>query len=107
MTQQFKQLIYCNDNSSFNTTNRTDLISGGAFTSYVHLSQLGVQAPPGTKFYLNGGIQPVIVGFTGLFELDLTLGGSITSIRFDPVSLANINANDSSILIIDMAYMGG
>lgn len=71
------------------------------------LTQLGIQAPPGTKFYLNGNTNPVIVGFTGLFDIDLTQGGSIISLSFDSDSIKEIQQNDSAFLIVDMAYLGG
>jgi hypothetical protein len=33
--------------------------------------QLGIQSVPGTKFYLNGSNNPIIIGNTGIYELDL------------------------------------
>lgn len=110
MTQLFKQFIYCNNESLKNFPSNlldTDLISGDAFNNYTPLVQLGVHAPPGTKFYLNGSINPVIVGFNGLFDIDLTQGGSISHLAFDASSINWIKSNDSAILIIDMAYIGG
>lgn len=84
-----------------------DLISGRVFEEYTPLSQLGVQAPPGTKFYINGNENPVIIGFTGLFDIDLNKGGSINEISFDRQSLSYIKSNDSAMLIIDMAFWVG
>lgn len=109
MTQYFKQLIFCKTNSSYNTVGLTadSLISGTAFTNYLPLSQLGVQALPGTKFYLNGNNEPVIVGFSGVFTIDLSKGGFITQITFDQKSIQSIENNPQSMLIIDMAYLGG
>lgn len=110
MTQLFKQFIYCNDESLKNfplNLQASDLTSGIIFSSYTPISQLGVQAPPGTKFYLNGSENPVIVGFTGLFEIDLTAGGSINRIIFDQQSIDWIRQNDSAMIIIDIAYIRG
>ena len=110
MTQQFKQIIYCNDSSSLNNPSSLraiDLVNGSAFTGITPLCQLGIQAPPGTKFFINGSTNPAIVGFTGLFEIDLTDGGDISSITFDTESISYIESNDSAILIIDMAYWTG
>ena len=111
MTQQFKQVIYCNDNSEKNFPSEltgTQLITGSAFSPYMPLLQLGIQAPPGTKIYFNGEqTYPVIIGFTGIFELDLRDGGSITQMCFDTNSISNIQSNDSAIIIVDMAYLGG
>jgi hypothetical protein len=41
-------------------------VSGRIFQGRI-FSQLGIQAPPGTKFYINNGTNPVIIGYTGLF----------------------------------------
>jgi len=68
---------------------------------------LGVRALPGTQFYINGGTNPVIVGFTGLFEIDLTDGGSITELKFDRKSIDAIELNDSAYLVVDMLGIGG
>ena len=110
MTQLFKQFIYCNNESLKNFPSDlvdTDLISGSIFEGYTPLVQLGIQAPPGTKFYINGSNNPVIVGFNGLFDIDLTQGGSITQLTFDASSINWIKGNDSAMLIIDMAYVRG
>lgn len=110
MTQLFKQFIYCNNNSNKNfplNLQSNNLINGTAFSDYLPAIQLGIQAPPGTKFYINNGENPVIIGFTGLFELSLLENGSITSLTFDEQSIDQIQANDSAIIIIDIAYLGG
>ena len=110
MLQYIKQIVYCNNNSTKNSPRNlvdTQLTSGTIFSNYLPISQLGVQAPPGTKFYINGNDNPVIVGFTGLFEVDLTSGGTITTLTFDENSIKRIKENDSNILIVDMAYLGG
>lgn len=107
MTKQFKQFVYFNPNSSHNTTTAEALISGAAFTQYPNITALGVQALPGTKFYINNGAVPVIVGFNGIFSIDLTAyGGIIGSIKFDSYSVAAIEQNDSAYLIVDIIYSG-
>ena len=62
---------------------------------------------PGTKFYVNGTNNPVIIGFTGMFSIDLTAGGSITELTFDEDSIDEIEENDSAYLVVDIAYLGG
>lgn len=109
-TKIYKQFIYCNDESAKNfpaDLTAEDIIDGSIFSSYTPIVQLGVQAPPGTKFYINGNANPVIVGYTGLFDLDLTGGGSVLSLGFDRQSIISIQQNDSNILIIDILYLGG
>ena len=106
----FKQFIYCNDLSDHTYPSgltATQLVNGTAFTQFLPAFQLGVQAPPGTKFYINNNNVPVIVGYTGLFDLDLTSLGSITSLTFDSASINRIKNNDGAILIVDIAYLGG
>ena len=83
-----------------------NLISGAAFSNYLPVSQLGVQSIPGTKFFLNGNTNPVIIGFTGVFSIDLSSGGEINEIRFDEDSIKNINDNVGAVLIVDMAHLG-
>lgn len=110
MTQLFKQFVYCNNESLKNLPSSlldTELISGSAFQDYTPLVQLGIQAPPGTKFYINGSSNPVIVGSNGLFDIDLTQGGSIMHLAFDSSSINWIKSNDSAILIVDVAYVRG
>ena len=105
---KFQQIIYCNENSEENSSGVTaeKLISGEMFRGRT-FSQLGIQAPPGTKFYVNTGVNPVIIGYTGLFQIDLTAGCSITNLRFDAKSIEFIEQNDGLYLIIDMAFEGG
>ena len=109
MIQKFKQIRYFNDNSDKNNpTNLTqeDLISGICFDKYLPANQIGISALPGTKFYLNGGISPVIINFSGLFELNLSNEGTISSLHFDEKSLAYIKENDSAYLLVDLVYLG-
>ena len=83
-----------------------NLVSGAIFNDCMPIVQLGVQGPPGTRFYINGGDNPAIIGFSGLFDIDLSQQGSIQSLTFDAKSIDYIKNNDSAILIIDVAYWG-
>ena len=112
MVQCFKQIIYCNDKAEnkYNypsTIKGENLVDGSAFSDYMPLSQLGIQAPPGTKVFFNGDTIPVIIGFTGLFEVNLDYGGVVNSMAFDSASIENVQSNDSALIIVDMAYVGG
>ena len=110
MVQNFKQFRYYNNNSSHNFPNGltvNDLVSGECFKNYLPISQLGISALPGTKFYLNGSDTPVIIGFTGYFELDFSNIGTILSLEFDAQSLERIRINNSAYLLIDIVYLGG
>ena len=110
MVQNFKQIIYhCPESDKNFPLNLTpeQLIDGSIFLDYMPLSQLGVRALPGTKFYVNGSSTPVIIGFTGMFDIDLTEGGFISDLKFDTTSIKAIQQNDSAYLVVDMAYLGG
>ena len=83
------------------------LKSGNILQGLGVVSQLGIQARPETKFYLNGSDSPIVIGKTGIFELDLDGRGIITSIRFDPKSLDDYNApNNTDRLLVDVVYEG-
>lgn len=46
------------------------------------VTQLGIQAPPGTTFQINGG-SLIEVGIYGIYELDLeNIGGQINYLNF-------------------------
>ena len=109
MIQKFKQIRYFNDNSEKNNPadlKQEDLILGNCFEKYLPANQIGISALPGTRFYLNGGTSPIIINFSGLFDLNLYGEGTISSLRFDEKSLAYIKENDSAYLLIDLVYLG-
>ena len=64
-----------------------ELKSGNIFKSCGAITHLGIQARPGTLFYLNGNNDSIAVGATGIFELNLEGLATITAIRFDKASL--------------------
>lgn len=101
MALRFQQFTYTADKEEM-----VESLKDGSLFSSMSIQQLGIQALPGTKFYINGSNSPVLVGFSGLFNLDLTDQGEITELRFDLNSLKYIK-NANSILIIDIAYTGG
>ena len=110
MIQQYKQFVYCgNQNSNYNTAvSRTELENNVLANISNRIVQLAVQAPPGTRFYINGAgdTSPVMVGYTGYLEIDLSATkGVITSLKFNSSDLDFISNNDSAILIIDVAYL--
>lgn len=110
MAKKIKQFRwYGGDNGSSSHTDvanltKESIIDGTAFKDYMPISQLGVQAPPGTDFYLNGSVRPIIVGVSGIYDLDIKNGARITSLKFSKQSLERINKNPRSYLIIDILY---
>lgn len=116
MAKQVRQFRYYSD-SERQTKNypsgltMRQLISGSAFTNSatkcIPILQLGIQGLPGTKFYLNNAYNPVIIGNTGIYELDLNGLSEITSLQFDQRTLQAINDNNNAYLIIDVIYEDG
>lgn len=82
-------------------------VSGLVFGNNFPVLQLGIQALPGTKFKLNNAVDPIIVGLTGIYELDLIGQTEITAIQFDADSMVNINNNHNAYLIVDIIYDDG
>lgn len=76
--------------------------SGGK--KYVPILQLGIQSLPGTQFYLNGSEDPIIIGSTGIYELDLEGDVEITKLEFYEPSLKRINESQNGYLIVDIIY---
>ena len=109
--QQFR--FYNNENKAQNqpsTITQNQLVSGSVFFQNAALgtiTQLGIQALPGTKFYLNNSANPIIIGFTGIYELDLQGLSEINSLQFDASSLVLIKENSGAYLIVDMIYEDG
>ena len=92
-----------------------DLASGTAFATRIPIYQLGIQAIPGTKVYINSPNvgKPIIIGKTGIFELDLNDQSVITSLRVDKASVQTIrdinyrdedNPTTEAYLLIDIIY---
>ena len=90
MARKVMQFRYYDDSSLDNQPNRVSgisgaitkakLTSGSIFSAYLPITQLGIQTVPGTKFYLNNADNPIIIGATGIYELDLEGLSEITAI---------------------------
>lgn len=123
MANRIKQFRYYNDTADGVSKNQPSQVTGedGGLidTTYQHyvsglvfgdnfpVLQLGIQALPGTKFKLNNAVDPIIVGLTGIYELDLVGQTEITAIQFDADSMVNINNNNNAYLIVDIIYDDG
>lgn len=87
--------------------NREHLISGDIFskTGKSSITHLGIQASPGTTFFLNNSDNPIQVGKTGIYEINLNGYGFITSIIFSTGTLDKVNEDNG--IIMDIIYEGG
>lgn len=78
---------------------------GGVFTKYLPFTQIGIQTLPGTRFYLNNNAEgPIIIGSTGIYELELEGISEITDLYFEKKSLELIESNPNAYLIVDVVY---
>lgn len=119
----FKQLRYFGDgdprNSEGTVENSEDkrltkniLTSSGDLIKFIageaaniEIKHLGIQSTPGTKFYINEEKTSIMIGQTGIFELDLTSYDLvITALSFDRGSIRDSNNGSNSFLIIDLKY---
>lgn len=80
------------------------LVSGAVFSGKYPIVQLGIQSLPGVKFYLNNGTSPIVLGYTGIYDLELEGITEITHLSFDAESMNLINSNPESYLIVDFIY---
>lgn len=82
-----------------------ELSSGSIFftNDLKSIIQLGIQSLPGTKFRLNNG-EEIIIGSTGIYELELSGISEITVLSFNEKSLQLINDLGSAFLIVDALY---
>ena len=80
------------------------LVNGSIFASRMPITQLGIQTLPGVQFYLNGSTNPISVGATGIYELDMNAEAIITELRFSADSVQLIKNSNTAYLIIDTVY---
>lgn len=115
MAKYLKQYRYYEDGSEKNQPGPNasvpitfrNLTSGSIFGKDVPITQLGIQALPGVKFYLNNSTQPIIIGQTGIYEINLEGIAEINSLKFHPESIRSIINNTNAYLIIDMLCESG
>lgn len=80
------------------------LINGSAFNRYLPIYHLGIQTLPGAQFYLNHGTDPIMIGSTGIYELNLEGLSEITSLKFTKASVDMIETTPGAYLIVDLVY---
>lgn len=76
-----------------------------SFAGYNPIRQFGIQTIPGTKIYLNASQNPVVIGSTGIFEIDCqNTTANITTFRVAEDSMKTIDNLENGYLIIDIVY---
>lgn len=110
MAKNIKQFRFYSANNNKNQSNypasltKGQLGSGNAFNDCYPITQLGIQTLPGTQFYLNNGLTSIMVGPTGIYELDLEGISQINHLKFNLQSLNRILSDPNAYLIIDIVY---
>lgn len=105
MAKKIKQYRYFGNDSDNSTVSLEELITGSIFET--RISDLRIQAYPGTKFYLNDSSDWVMVGATGEYHLGLSGNYEISFLRFDEETLRmdyNRNGDIASYVIVDIVY---
>ena len=105
---QIAQIRYYNDNDERNSPYKlyTELCGDTAFKNFGIIKKLGIQTLPGTRVYFNKSITPIVIGATGIYELDLSDNTSaiLHSIRFDKTSMETIRNLANGYLLVDILY---
>lgn len=116
MANRVKQFRYYSDGSENNqpkimpsgeSVTYANYVSGEVFGNHFPVTQLGIQALPGTKFYLNHALEPVLIGVTGIYDLELNEQTQITKIQFGVDSMQILKDNNNAYLIVDIIYDDG
>lgn len=85
----------------------TDLISGDFLDmTKTPIIQLGIQSFPGAQIYLNGGSDPIILGASGIYELELSAVAEVSAIRLSKETVDILDGSPSAYLLIDIMYEG-
>jgi hypothetical protein len=102
-TYQYR--FQASNNGVSNITNSNDLVTGAAFNENFSkgVEQIGIQALPGTRFKMSTGPDWVIIGTTGIYELDLTGRATIGDLSFDKASI-DIISQTKTPLLVDIVY---
>ena len=105
------QFRYYSENSPNNSYPSADnqsytiFCADTAFRAYAPIHQFGIQTLPGTKIFINQSQNPIIIGGTGIFEVDCdATTATINSFRIDQNSMETINKLPNGYLIIDIVY---
>lgn len=72
--------------------------SGSAFQKGVPIVKLTIYGPPTTSFYINDSITPIVIGTSGVFNIDLKNQTKITSLFFDFDCLNNLQESDNIVV---------
>lgn len=86
------------------TLTHAKMRSGTAFSDVYPIVQLGIQTLPGVKVFINNHSTPIVIGSTGIYELNVDGLSRISNISFDINSLNVIDNNSNAYIIVDYIY---
>ena len=102
MNKQIMQFRYYweknKNNYPFNSR-KSDFTSGEIFKEFYPIHFLRIQGGKETKFFINSGSNPVKIGTSGIYVLDLQDFTIIEDLYFSDIKIDNENP-----LIIDIIY---
>ena len=90
------------EDKEYTKINAENLQFGTAFQEYMPVRQLGIQSIPGTKFYLNDSVSPIVIGSTGIYEIELNSLVEIQRLSFDFESIETVQKSPTSFIIVDI-----
>ena len=108
--KQIKQYRYygAKNPKTFPTNLDNEKLTSGDLFDGLAISQLGIQGRPNTKFVLNKSEFPIVLGETGIYELDLENRGTITSIAFiNDDTFKKYSSGDRLLIDIVFEQTGG
>lgn len=111
MAKYVNQIRYYKEGSSKNSPQglKRSQLSGGTAFKYnsqnsAGIVQLGIQTLPGVQFVINTSSNPITVGSTGIYELNVDGLTTINSLNILKQSLDMIDKNENAYLIVDYVY---
>lgn len=111
MAKYVNQIRYYKEGSNKNSPQsiKRSQLSGGTAFKYnsqnsAGIVQLGIQTLPGVQFTINTSPNPITVGSTGIYELNVDGLTTINSLNISKQSLDMIDNNENAYLIVDYVY---
>ena len=107
--KKITQFVFYGEDNQKNNPNKLDDWKYNLLSKYGPVSHLGIQGEAGIIFYLNNSADPISIGSTGIYELDLENIGYISALKFDMDILTEEYDNHLDTnhkLIVDIVYEG-
>lgn len=93
-------------NGEMPSKNNLKIRGSDLFNKCYPIVQLGIQTLPGTEVYINECDFPMIIGSTGILDLELDTTVQITGLAFSEQTLDRIASTAGGYILIDILYEG-